>query len=133
MEQEITRKEQLKKVSGLNVGDNSEEYKVEAIWDSAVYAIESKSGHLPELYYLVAWKGYPEEENIWEPVLAVQHLNKLISLFHKHYLKKPTPTSPPVDSAPPIAKPKVKPMAKSITKWKRGQPAINTNKQAKKN
>ena len=42
---------------------DSKEYKVEAIWDSAVYMMELKSGHLLSLYYLVAWKGYPEEEN----------------------------------------------------------------------
>ena len=56
----------------LDADDNdSGEYKVEAIWDSAVYARESESGHLPSLYYLVSWKGYLEEENIWEPALAV--------------------------------------------------------------
>ena len=32
---------------------NSEEYKVEAIWDSAVYTSKSESGQLPGLYYLV--------------------------------------------------------------------------------
>ena len=47
----------------LDAGDNSGEYEVEAIRDSAVYARESESGHLPGLYYLVSWKGYPEEEN----------------------------------------------------------------------
>ena len=39
----------------LDVGNNnSGEYKVEAIWDSAVYAKKSESGHLPGLYYLVS-------------------------------------------------------------------------------
>ena len=33
--------------------DESEEYKVEAIWDSAVYVRKSELGHLPDLYYLV--------------------------------------------------------------------------------
>ena len=32
---------------------NSKKYKVEAIWDSAIYAKESES-HLPGLYYLGA-------------------------------------------------------------------------------
>ena len=31
----------------------SKDYKVEAIWDSAVYANKAES-HLPELYYLIA-------------------------------------------------------------------------------
>ena len=38
----------------LNAGNNSGEYKVEAIWNSAVYVKELKSGHLPGLYYLVS-------------------------------------------------------------------------------
>ena len=70
-----------------DVGDNdSGEYKVEVIWDGAVYARESKSCHLPGLYYLVSWKRYPDEENTWEPASAAQYLRKLISLFQKdHY------------------------------------------------
>ena len=47
----------------LDAGDDSGEYKVEAIRDSAVYARELESDHLPSLYYLMSWKRYPEEEN----------------------------------------------------------------------
>ena len=61
-------------VEELDAGDNSGEYEVETIRDSAVYARESESGHLPGLYYLVSWKGYPEEENTWEPASVVQYL-----------------------------------------------------------
>ena len=110
---------------------NSKEYKVEAIWDSAVYANKSESGHLPDFYYLVAWKGYLKEENIWKPLSAVQHLKKLISSFHKNHPKKPTATSLPIDSALPMAKPTVKLTAKATTKQKRGRPANNASKQAK--
>ena len=65
LEQDTTRKKQVdKNVTELEFdAGNSKEYKVEAIWENAVYAMESESGHLPGLYYLVAWKGYPEEEN----------------------------------------------------------------------
>ena len=45
---------------------NSEKYKLEAIWDNAFHAMESKSGHLLGFYYLVAWKGYLKEENTLE-------------------------------------------------------------------
>ena len=45
----------------FDVGDNKE-YKLEAIKNSIVYAKEAK-GHLPGLYYLVSWKGYPKEES----------------------------------------------------------------------
>ena len=65
LEQDTTRKGRVsKEVPKLNVSDkDSEEYKVEAIWGSAVYANKSESSNLPGLYYLVLWKGYPKEEN----------------------------------------------------------------------
>ena len=71
LEQDTTKKERVKKVPELDADNNSKEYKVEAIWDRAVYAMESELGHLPRLYYLIAWKYYFEEENTWEPILAV--------------------------------------------------------------
>ena len=73
LEQDTTRKERLdEKLTELDFEAGiSEEYKVEAIWDSAIYVIKSESGHISWLYYLVAWKSYPKEENTWEPVLAV--------------------------------------------------------------
>ena len=44
-----------KEVPELDNGDeDSEEYEVEAIWDSSIYANKSESGHLPGLYYLIA-------------------------------------------------------------------------------
>ena len=111
----------------LEAGD-SKKYEVEAIWDSAVYASKLESGQLPGLYYLVAWKDYPEEENTWEPLSAVQHLKKLISCFHKEHPKKPIATSPPIDSASPMARPTVRPIP---LKRKRGQPAGGASKRAK--
>ena len=95
--------------------------------------MKSVSGHLPRLYYLVAWKGYPEEKNTRETVSAVYYLRKLISSFHKDHPEKQTATFPPFDSVPPMARPTVKPTAKSTTKRKRGQPANSINKRAKKN
>ena len=53
MEQDIITKERVEKVPELDVGDNNEEYKMEAIQDSTVYEKELES-HLPELYYLIA-------------------------------------------------------------------------------
>ena len=49
---------------------NNKEYEVNGIWNDAVYAKES-IGQLPGLYYLVLWKGYLNEENIWESALAI--------------------------------------------------------------
>ena len=133
LEQNTTRKRRVsKKVPELDTGDeSSEEYEVEAIWNSAVYARDSE-GHLSGLYYLVAWKDYPKEENTWELSLAVQHLKKLISSFHKDYPEKPTITFPPIDSVPLMARPIVKPTAKATIKRKRGRLAKSASKRAKK-
>lgn len=100
------------KFEGNNKG---KEYKVETICNSAVYAKESDSGHIPGPYYLVSWKSYPEEENTWESASAIQYLRRLFSTFHKEDLQKPTATSPPVNFVLPIAKPIVKPSPESLT------------------
>ena len=65
LEQDITKKERMdKKVTKLELeAGNSKEYKIEAIWDSAVYAKKVK-GNLPSPYYLVAWNGYPKKKKI---------------------------------------------------------------------
>ena len=84
---------------------NDKKYKVDGIEDSTVYAKESTTGQLSELYYLVLWKGYPEEENIWEPALAIQHLWKLVTAYHKDNPEKPTATSLHVNMALPMARP----------------------------
>ena len=47
----------------FEAGGNNEEYKVEGICDSAVYARKSEAGHLLGLYYLVSWKSYHEDES----------------------------------------------------------------------
>ena len=139
LEQDITRKRRVDEnnATELDAGNDSSDYGVEVIRDSAVYARESKSGHLPGLYYLVSWKGYLEEENTWEPYSAVQHLRKLISSFHKDHPDKPTATSEAIDTAPPMARPTIKPAAKptvkpTAPKRKRGRPANSSNKQTKK-
>ena len=58
LEQDITKKgrvdEEVRQIE-FDASDNkSREYKVEAIWDSVVYARKSESGHLSGLYYLVS-------------------------------------------------------------------------------
>lgn len=130
LEEDNTRKEQADKElkMKLKTGDNIE-YKVEAIWDSAVYAWESIANHLPSFYYLIFWKDYPKEENIWEPALTLQHLQKLLSTIYKNSPQKQTATSNPIIFALLIAKPSAK---LTGVKQKHGQ-QTSTNKHVKKN
>ena len=109
LEQDTKRKGGMDNETELDAGNDSGEYELKAIQDSAVYARESESGHLPGFYHLVFWEGYLEEENTWEPASAVQYFRKLISSFHKDYLDKPTATFPAIDTALPMARPTVRP------------------------
>ena len=115
LKQNTTRKKQVdKKVTELEFeSGNKKEYKVERIWNSAIYASKAKS-HLPSLYNLVEWKKYPEEENIWESSFAVQHLKNLINFFYKKHLEKLIAIFPPINSAPPMAKSKIKSIRPTI-------------------
>ena len=106
--------------------DNDKEYELEAIRDSAVYAKEA-DGHFPGLYYLVVWKGYPNEENNWELSSAVMYLRKMVSTFHKDHPEKPTATSAPLDSASPMAKP----TTQFPVKRNQGRPSERVKKRAK--
>ena len=128
LQQDITRKRQVddKNAAELDAGYKSGEYEVEAIRESAVYA-KKADGHLSRLYYLVAWKGYPEEENSWETSSTVMHLRKMISTFYKDYSEKPTVSSPTLNTAPPMARLKVKLPAKK----KQGQLKKCATKRAK--
>ncbi len=85
LEKDTTRKGQVDEATSQlefeSDGGDDEEYKVQAIHDGSIYAKESES-HLLGLYYLMSWKGYLAEENIWEPASAIQHLSSLVSTFH---------------------------------------------------
>lgn len=55
LEQDTNRKREVDRdITKLDVNNNkSRKYKIEAIWDSAVYTKELKSGYLLGLYYLI--------------------------------------------------------------------------------
>ncbi len=132
LEQDTTRKGRVDKALPepeneykFEAGDNKE-YEVEAIIDSAVYG-KQVNDQMPGFYYLVLWKGYPEEKNTWKPLSAVMHLRKLISTFHKEHPEKPTATSPALDSASPM----VRPIIPKEPKRKRGRPIKGANKRGK--
>ncbi len=118
LEQNITKKERVdnnvRQTKFDADNNNNGEYKVEAIGDSTLYVIKSKSGYLPGLYYLNFWKTYTKEENTWEPVSAIQLLGKLISSFYKNHLDKPTAIFNTIDTAPPRVKSTIRPTAIAI-------------------
>lgn len=101
----ITKKQQMNELSEFEV-DDDKEYKVKAIQNSAFYA-KKANVHLLRLYYLVIWKSNSEKENNLKPLLAVMHFWKMVNIFHKNYLKKPTVTPTSLNSTPPMAKPAV--------------------------
>ena len=89
--------------------------------------------YLLGFYYLVLWNDYSKEKNIWKLTLAIQHLQKLITIFHKKHLEKLTTTSTSINTAPPMARPTVRPKT-STTKQKCGwlTKTAATNKRTKK-
>ncbi len=110
LEQDTTRKRRVDKAKlepekdvEFEAGGNKE-YEIKAIIDSMVYGQQANSNQMPDLYYLILWKRYPEEENTWEHLSAVIHLWKLINTFHKEHPEKPTVTSLLLDSTPPMAR-----------------------------
>ena len=64
LKQDTIKKERIdENITELEFGaGNSEEYKVEASRDCAVYTKESEV-YLTGLYHLIAWKGYLKEKN----------------------------------------------------------------------
>ena len=127
LEQDSTRMERINKFPALEFEPgNDKEYEVETIQESAVYSKE-ENGHLLGLYYLVAWKSYPEKENIWEPSSAVMHLRMMVSTFYNDHLKNLTAISAPLDSISPMAKPTIL----LLTKRKQGRSTECAKKRAK--
>lgn len=50
---------------------DSQQYKFEVMSDNKLYAKELNSNHLLDLFYIVIWKSYLEEENISESALTI--------------------------------------------------------------
>ena len=71
LEQNNIKKGQVNDMQLEFKAGNNKKYEIDGIWNSTVYNKESTIAQLPELYYLVLWKGYPEEENTWKPILVI--------------------------------------------------------------
>jgi len=59
-----------------NLIDNDEQYKVETIQS------HQHQGRQKQLQYLVKWLGYPESNNMWEPIKNIQ-APMLIKQYHQ--------------------------------------------------
>ena len=66
LEQDTIKNKQVEEnVTQLELkADDNAKYKIETIWNYAIYAKKLKAGHLLKLYYLILWKGYLKKENI---------------------------------------------------------------------
>ncbi len=65
LEYNITKKGWVDKTTSqldFETDNKEKKYKIEQIWDDAIYPRELRE-HLLELYYQIFWKGYSEEEN----------------------------------------------------------------------
>ena len=58
--------------------DNEPEYEVEKILQKRV----RKYGKGSRVEYLIHWKGYPSEEDTWEPLRELTHCDELIQEFN---------------------------------------------------
>lgn len=97
------RIEQINKFMPEFETNNDKKYKLETIWDSAVYA-KKIDKELPELHYLVIWRSHLKEKNTYKSSSAIIQLWKMVNIFYKDYSEKVTIISAPFNSVPLITK-----------------------------
>ena len=133
LEQDTTKKGQVNytQLDFEFKASHDEEYKVDGIWNSAIYAKKWTTGQLPGLYYLVLWKSYSKEENTWEPALAIQQFQKLTTAYQKNNLKKPIATFLPIDMGSSMARP-IPALTKKCGRHAKSTTTTITTKWAKK-
>jgi hypothetical protein len=64
--------------------EGEEEYEAEQILDSRIFGRK-----YPIIKYQVRWKGYPPEEDTWEPHAHLENSLALLDKFHQQYPDKP--------------------------------------------
>jgi hypothetical protein len=67
--------------------DNEEEYEVEEVFNVR----HNKKKQRWE--YFVSWVGWPESENLWQPMGNLKNAMELVKDFHRRQPKKPKPRS----------------------------------------
>jgi hypothetical protein len=73
------------------------EYEVERILQSEVRTTRRKVGgrykNFKSLYFLVQWKGYPDDESTWEPGTSLEHATESIEEFYGENPEAPALTT----------------------------------------
>jgi hypothetical protein len=82
---------ELKEIEG------EKEYEVERILPSEFRTtrrkIRGRYKHFKSLYFLVQWKGYPDNESTWEPGTSLKHILESIEEFNEQNSNIPAITT----------------------------------------
>ena len=74
--------------------EGEKEYEVEKIISSEIritrWRVKGKNTVIKKLFYLVKWKGYPEDECTREPGEQLTHADDEIETFHRQNPNAPT-------------------------------------------
>src|SRR5437588_11421622 len=74
--------------------EGEKEYEVEKNISSEIRItrrrVKGKNKVIKKLFYLVKWKGYPEDECTWEPGEHLTHADDEIETFHRQNPNAPT-------------------------------------------
>ena len=66
--------------------DGELEYEVEAVLQSEIRTTRRRQGArhrtVRTLYFLIKWKGYPEDECTWKPGTSLEELPELVEEFY---------------------------------------------------
>jgi hypothetical protein len=77
--------------------EGESEYEVERILQSEVRTTRRKSGgrykQIKSLYFLVQWKGYPDDESTWEPGTSLERATESIEEFYRENPEAPALTT----------------------------------------
>lgn len=109
----------------FKTSNNSKMYKIETIWNSAIY-IKKLKGYLLDFFYLVVWKNNFKKK-YFKIVINNLASKKTNWLILKKKLKKLIATFLLINSALPITRVTIK-LTKFFTKWKQSQLIKSINK-----